>query len=76
MPPHYKFISADFPLYTFRHRNEHGMRLKVLKTHRKCEMVKFDKRIVAKILIFQLVNFDYLLVKKGYLNSVKKELAE
>jgi len=29
-------------------------------------MAKLDKRIVAKILIFQLVNFDYFLVKNDY----------
>jgi len=32
-------------------------------------MVKFDKGIVAKIIMFQLVNFDYCLVKNDYLNS-------
>jgi len=31
--------------------------------------------LVAKILIFPLVNFDYLLVKNDYFNSEKK-LAE
>jgi len=35
-------------------------------------MVKFDKRIVAKILIFQLVNFDFLKFKNDYLNSEKR----
>jgi len=29
-------------------------------------MVKFAKRIVAKIFIFQLVNFDYSLVNNDY----------
>ena len=29
-------------------------------------MVKFDYRIVAKIFIIQLVNFDYFLVKNDY----------
>jgi len=29
-------------------------------------MVKFDKRIVAEILIFQLVNFDYFVVKNDH----------
>jgi len=29
-------------------------------------MVKFDWTILAKILIFQLVNFDYCLVKNDY----------
>jgi len=37
--------------------------------HCKCEMVKFDWIIVAEILIFQLVNFDYFLVKYDYLSS-------
>jgi len=35
-------------------------------------MVKFDWRIVAEISIFQLFNFDYLLVKNDYLSSEKK----
>jgi len=38
-------------------------------------MVEFAWRIVGKILIFKLVNFDYFLDKKDYLNS-EKELAE
>jgi len=29
-------------------------------------MVKFDYRIVAKILIFQSVNFDFFVVKNDY----------
>jgi len=29
-------------------------------------MVKFDSRIVAKIFIFQLVNFDYFLITFNY----------
>jgi len=29
-------------------------------------MIEFDQRIVAKIFIFQLVNFDYYLVKNDY----------
>jgi len=40
------------------------------------EKVKFDKKLVAKILIFQLADLDYFLVKYDYLNSGKKELAE
>jgi len=35
-----------------------------VKLHCKCEMVKFDQRIVAKISIFQLV-IDYFLVKNN-----------
>ena len=38
-------------------------------------MAKFDLRIVDEILIFQIVNFDYFLVKKGYISS-EKELVE
>jgi len=41
-------------------------------SHCKCKMVKFDLRIVAKISIFQLVKFDYFLVKNDYLNSEKR----
>jgi len=36
------------------------------KYHCEYEMVKFNKRIVAKIFIFQIVNFDYFLVKNDY----------
>jgi len=36
-------------------------------------MVKFDYRIVAKISIFQLVNYDYFFVKMTiYLNGEKR----
>jgi len=35
-------------------------------------MVKFNYSLRAKILIFQLVNFDHFLVKNGYLNSENK----
>jgi len=38
--------------------------------HCKSKIVKFDLSLVAKILIFQLVNFDYFLVKKDYLNRM------
>ena len=34
--------------------------------HCKREMVKFDYRISAEILIFQLVNFDYFVVKNDH----------
>jgi len=36
------------------------------------EKVKFDYSLVAKILIFQFVNFDYFFVKNDYLNSEKR----
>jgi len=40
------------------------------------EIVKFNESLVAKILIFQLVHFDYFFkLKNDYLNSEKK-LAE
>jgi len=41
--------------------------LKSLSVHCKCEMVTFVLRIVAKIFIFQPVNFDYFLLKNDYL---------
>jgi len=37
--------------------------------------VNFDQSLVAKILIFQLVNLDYFLVKNDYLSS-ERELVE
>jgi len=36
------------------------------------EIAKIDWILVAKIVIFQLVNFDNLLVKNDYLNSEKR----
>jgi len=39
------------------------------------QRVIFDQSLVAKILIFQSVNFDYSLAKNNYLNS-EKGLAE
>jgi len=38
-------------------------------------MVKFDYSLVAEILIFQLVNFDYFFRQKNY-SSSEKELFE
>jgi len=42
-----------------------GVQAMSLTTHCKCEMVK-DWRIVAEVLIFQLVDFDYFVVKNEY----------
>jgi len=39
-------------------------------------MVKFDKRIVAEILKFQLVNFDYFFKSKMTIYVVKQDLVE
>jgi len=36
------------------------------------EIVKFDLSLVAKIFIFQSVNFDYFSVKNDFLNSKKR----
>jgi len=35
-------------------------------------MVKFDIRLVAEILVLQLVNFHYFLVKNDYLSIEKR----